>query len=50
LLTRSWTDEAILGLVVKMFSNDETNPKTDLTDPHIWWNGSWIDESSLVVK
>jgi len=22
----------------KTFYNDKTNPKTDLTDPHIWWN------------
>jgi len=35
-----------------MLYNDETNPKTDLANPHIWWNtlfcsnGSWIDESS----
>jgi len=23
---------------MKTFYNDETNPKTDLTDYHIWWN------------
>jgi len=34
-LIRSWTDERILDLVAKTFYNDETNPKTDLTDPHI---------------
>jgi len=33
-LTRSWTDDRILGRVVKTFYDDETNPKTDLTDPH----------------
>jgi len=35
LLTRSWTDETILRCVAKTFYNDETNPKTDLEDPHI---------------
>jgi len=39
-----------------MFYNDKSNPETDITDPHIWWkhflcsNGSWIDESSAVLK
>jgi len=37
LLSRSWTYEIIFGWVAKTFY-DETNPKTDLTDPHIWWN------------
>jgi len=27
-----------LGCVEKTLCNDETNPKTYLTDPHIWWN------------
>jgi len=49
LLTRSCIDVRILGGVAKAFPNDETNPKTDLTDPHIW-NGSWIDESRVVLK
>jgi len=35
LLTRSWSDEKSIGLVDKTFYNDETYPKTDLTDPHI---------------
>jgi len=25
-----------------MFYNDETNPKTDLTDPHIRWSTCFI--------
>jgi len=35
LLSRSWSDEKFLGRVAKTLYNDETNPKADLTDPHI---------------
>jgi len=67
LLNRSWIDETILlklevGLMkeflveqrAQAFYTDETNTKTDLSDPHmnyvLFSNGRWIDESSAVLK
>jgi len=33
-----------------MFYNDETNPYTDLTDPHIWWNKVFLQMKAGLIK
>jgi len=33
-----------------MFYNDEANTKTDLTDPHIWWNTFFVQMEAGLMK
>ena len=41
-LLRSWIEAKILCWVTETFYSDETNPKTDLTDPHIKWRTFFV--------
>ena len=49
-LQYNWADEKILGWVAKTFYNDEANPKTDLTDPDIWWNTFFVQIEAGLMK
>jgi len=35
---------------VKTFYNDETNPKTDLANPHVWWNMFFVQMAAGLMK
>ena len=39
-----------LGCVANTWNNDETNPKTDIIEPHIWWNTFFVQMEAGLMK